>query len=432
MTPEQIGVMGILFLFVLLAIRVPVALSMIVVSVIGYSWIVSVPGALAKLGSDSFVNARSYTLSVIPLFVLMGMFLSHAKMGSDLYRLFDVIFGRLRGGMAMATIGASALFSAVSGSAVATASTISSVAVKEMSEYNYSKGFSASCAAVGGTLGVLIPPSGALVLYGVLTEETIGGTLIGGILPGIMTAAMLIVTVSIILAFKPHLAPVVDKERSLTIPWDSLKYVWGVPLIFGVSMSGLYFGVFTPTEAGGVGAFVSLIFALLTGRLGWKGFFNALSDTARITAMIFLIVIGGKIFGSFLTISRIPIALTDYIMQLQVSPFVVVMIVFAAYVVMGAFMDELAILVIMTPIIYPIIIALGYNGVWFGVMTIMMLLTGLLTPPVGIVTLVVASITKVSPGSVFSNLVPFWITLILAGIIVALFPEIVLFLPGLM
>jgi tripartite ATP-independent transporter DctM subunit len=432
MTPELIGVLGILLLFVLLALRVPVAIAMIGVSVLGYSLIVSPTGAFAKLGADSFINAKSYTLSVIPLFVLMGMFLSHAKLGSDLYQLFDALLWRVRGGMAMATIGSSALFSAVCGSAVATASTISSVAVTEMRKYKYDPGLAAGCAAVGGTLGILIPPSSSLVVYGALTEETIGGLLIAGILPGVMTAILLMITVHLILLRKPDLAPKVVKENQIKVTWSLIKYVWCIPLIFLISMGGIYAGAFTPTEAGAVGAFLSLAFALLLRRLNWQGFQSAISQSSRITAMTFLILIGGKMFGTFLTVSRIPIYLTNFLRGLDIAPFLVIMVIFLIYFVMGAFMDAMAILVIMTPIVYPIVLSLGYNGVWFGVMTMIMLLTGLLTPPVGVVSLIVASITKVPPAQVFRGVMPFWFTLIVAGIIITIFPQIVLFLPNVM
>ncbi|MBF7097001.1 TRAP transporter large permease [Alkalibacter mobilis] len=431
MSPELIGVLGIVLLLILLAFRIPVGIAMIAVSVLGYSMIVSPEGAFAKLGADAFVNAKSYTLSVIPLFVLMGMVLSHANLGGELYQLFDVILGRVRGGMAMATLGASALFSAVSGSAVATASTIASVSVDEMRKYKYDDGLAAGCAAVGGTLGILIPPSSTLVIYGALTEETIGGLLIAGIIPGIMTTVMLMLTVSLTLKFKPQLAPVVNREKR-KMTWDLLKTVWAIPTIFLISMGGIYLGWFTPTEAGAVGTFLSFVAALILKRLNWKAFKGAMSQATRITAMTFLIMVGGKMFGTFLSISRIPIYLTRVLTTMDVTPFLVIMAIFAIYLVMGAFMDAMAILVIMTPIVYPIVITLGYDGVWFGIMTVIMLLIALLTPPVGVVSLVVASITKVAPARVFKAVIPFWFTLIAAGIIVTLFPDIVLFLPSLM
>jgi tripartite ATP-independent transporter DctM subunit len=432
MIPETVGIMSIFLLLVLLALRVPVAISMIVVSFVGISIIVSPNAALAKLGADAFASTKNYTLSVLPLFILMGMFLSNAKFGNELYQLFDVLLGRIRGGMAMATIWASALFAAVSGSAVATASTIASVSVNEMCNYDYDEGLAAGCAAVGGTLGILIPPSSSLVLYGALTEETIGGLLIAGILPGIMLATMLSITVYLLLLKKPELAPAVDRKKQTKLTWGLIKYVWSIPFIFLITMGGIYFGIFTPTEAGAIGAFLALLCAVMLRRLDWQGFVNSLNQTTRITAMTFLILIGGKMFGSFLTLSRIPIYLAKYIENLDVTSFFVVMIIFAIYFILGCLMDAMAILVFMTPIIYPIVISMGFSGIWFGVMSIIMLNTGLLTPPVGVVSLVVASITKVAPLKVFRGVIPFWITLIIGGIIITIFPQIATYLPSLM
>jgi len=301
-----------------------------------------------------------------------------------------------------------------------------------MRKYKYDEGLAAGCAAVGGTLGIIIPPSSSLVIYGALTEETIGALLIAGIIPGIMVTIMLLITVYLLLLRKPELAPEPDRENQTKLTWGLVKYVWSVPVIFITSIGGIYLGIFTPTEAGAVGAFLSLICALMLRRLGWKGFLNSLNQSTRITAMTFLILIGGKMFGSFLTLSRIPIYLTEYLQGLEIAPFFVIMVIFVIYFLLGCLMDAMAILVFMTPIIYPIVISMGFNGIWFGIMTIIMLNTGLLTPPVGVVSLIVASITNISPMKVFRGVIPFWITLIIAGILITIFPQIVTYLPSLM
>lgn len=433
MTPELVGVISIFTLGVFLALRVPVGIAMIVVSTAGYGYIISPGGALSKLGSSPYIFASSYSLSVIPLFVLMGMFLSSAGLGSEIFKFANAVLGKLRGGMAMATIGASMLFSAVSGSAVATATTISIVAVPEMRKYKYNDSLSTGSAAVGGTLGILIPPSGVLVLYGVLTEEPIGRILIAGILPGIMTGLLLIITTYLVVRWKPQLAPIAEYESRTMIEVLLIsKTIWPIPVIFCISMGGIYGGVFTPTEAGAVGAFLSLAYTLLARRLGWGAFLESVSSAVRIVAMLFIIIIGGKMFGGLVAVSRIPLSISQSLLNLDVAPFVVILLIFIVYFLMGIFMEEWATLVIMTPIIYPIIIDLGYNGIWFGVLTIMMLLTGLLTPPVGVIGFVVASVTKVSSETVFRGLIPFWITLLIAGLLIIIFPEIALFLPNLM
>jgi tripartite ATP-independent transporter DctM subunit len=300
-----------------------------------------------------------------------------------------------------------------------------------MRKYNYHEGLAAGAAAAGGTLGILIPPSAALVLYGILTEEPIGKLLIGGFLPGLMTAAILMTAAHLVARFKPHLAPITERAERTAI-LSEVRKIWAIPAIFGTSIGGLYGGVFTPTEAGAIGAFLSLIFTLMTRRLSWSSFVAALHQTARVTAVIFLIVVGGKMFGYFLTVTRIPLTLTTLISSLDVAPVVIVIILFALYFVMGALMDEIAILVIMTPIVYPLIIKLGYDGVWFGVLTIMMLLTGLLTPPVGLLSFIVSGLTDVPLNKVYAGVTPFWMALMVAILLVIIFPEIVLFLPRMM
>jgi len=429
--PEIVGLLGIIAMLVLLALKVPVGIAMIAVSVVGYGYVVRPAAALARLGSDPFTSVTSYAFSVIPLFILMGLFLANSKLGSDLFSFVNALLGRCRGGMAMATIGASALFSAVCGSSIATASTIATVTVPEMRKYNYHEGLAAGAAAAGGTLGILIPPSAALVLYGILTEEAIGKLLIAGFLPGVMTAGILMLAAYLVALIKPEYAPIAARRTSGSL-WKTFKRTWSVPAIFAISIGGIYGGVFTPTEAGAVGAFLSLLFGVVSGRLSGKALAAALYATARVTAVIFLIVVGGKMFGYFLTVTRIPLMLTDYISSLGIAPFLVIFVLFALYFVMGALMDEIAILVIMTPIVYPLVIKLGYDGVWFGVLTIMMLLTGLLTPPVGLLSFIVSSLTNVPLSKVYAGVTPFWLALIVAISLVIIFPEIVLFLPRLM
>ena len=431
MTPEVVGLIGFAAMLALLGLKVPVGIAMIAVSIVGYGYIIRPTAALARLGSDPFTSVTSYAFSVIPLFILMGLFLANAKLGSDLFSFGNALLGRLRGGMAMATIGAGALFSSVCGSSIATASTIATVTVPEMRKYNYDEGLAAGAAAAGGTLGILIPPSAALVLYGILTEEPIGKLLIAGFLPGVMTAAILMIAAHLVVRFRPRLAPISDPgERPAIGP--ALRKTWAVPVIFASSIGGLYGGVFTPTEGGAIGAFLALVFSAATGRLSWSSFVSALHQTTRITAVIFLIVVGGKMFGYFLTVTRVPLVITAAISALDVPPFAVIFVLFALYFVMGALMDEIAILVIMTPIVYPLIIKLGYDGVWFGVLTIMMLLTGLLTPPVGLLSFIVSGLTNVPLNKVYAGVTPFWVALIFAISLVIIFPEIVLFLPRLM
>ena len=429
MSPEMIGLIGFVVMLALLALRVPVAVAMISVAVVGYGQIVNNDAALARLGADAFNGAASYNLSVITLFVLMGLLLAAAGLGVDAYRALDVFLWRTRGGLAVATLGASAMFASVSGSAVASATTMSVVAVPEMRKYGYNAGLSAACAAVGGTLGALIPPSAVLVLYGVLTEEPIGDLLLAGIMPGVLTAVLLMVTAYVVIRRRPDLGA--ESFSKPDLGWfAAVRLVWAVPVIFFISMGGIFYGVFTPTEAGAAGAGLALVYGVGTRRLKWRGFVDALSRTVRTTAFIFLLVIAGKIFGFFLAVSRIPFEVTEFVAGINAPRWAVVAVIFAVYFILGALMDEIAILVIMTPIVYPVVIDLGYDGVWFGVLTIMMLLTGLITPPVGLITFVVSGVTEIPLAQVFRGLMPFIAALSAAILIMIASPDIALWLPS--
>jgi tripartite ATP-independent transporter DctM subunit len=270
MANELVGVVGFLIMLALIAIRVPVAIAMIGVAVVGYSYIVTPDAALGRMGADAFRAASLYSLSVIPFFILMGMLLSYANLGRDVYQSLDRFLWRLRGGLSIATIGASTMFASVSGSSVASASTMARVAVPEMQRYGYDDGLSAASAAVGGTLGALIPPSALLVLYGVLTEEPIGQVLIAGFVPGVMTAGLLMATAYLVVRRRAELAPGRTERPSLSIP-HAVRLMWPVPVIFLFSMGGLYLGVFTPTESGVAGATLALIYGVVTRRLNGRG-----------------------------------------------------------------------------------------------------------------------------------------------------------------
>jgi tripartite ATP-independent transporter DctM subunit len=430
-TNELTGLLGFLVMLVLIAARVPVAIAMMAVAVAGYSYIVTPDAALARMGADAFRGASIYSLSVVPLFIFMGMLLANAGVGRDVYRALDRVLWRMRGGLAIATLGASTLFASVSGSSIASASTMAAVAVPEMRRYRYDEGFSAACAAVGGTLGALIPPSALLVLYGVLTQEPIGRVLVAGFLPGLMTAALLMITAWIVVWLRPQLAPGQVDRPEITMT-TAARLTWPVPVIFSISMGGLYAGVFTPTESGAAGAFLALLYGVLSRRLDGRRFADAVSRSIRTSAVIFLLMIAGQMFGFFLAVTRIPMWLGRTVGELDLAPWLVVGAIFVVYFLLGAVMDEIAILVIMTPIIYPIVIGLGYDGAWFGVLTIMMLLTGLLTPPIGLIAFVVSGLTGISLGKVFRGLTPFWVALCVAIVLVILFPRIATWLPDLM
>lgn len=429
MSPESIGLVGVIVLLVLIMFKIPIGFSMLLVGVAGYGVIIGPSAALAKMGTDIFNNAHNYSMSVIPMFTLMGMFIGSAGIGKDMFKAFNAWFGHVRGGLAIASIVTCAAFAAVSGSVIATTATIAVIAVPEMRRMKYHDSLAAGSVASGSTLGILIPPSSVLIIYGVLTEESIGQLLIAGIVPGIITAVFLSITAYLIVLFKPELAPMAEKT-AMKERFSSLKPIWPVPAIFLFTMGGIYLGVFTPTEGGAMGAFLALIFALLSKKMDFKAFLSALHDTVKVGGMLMVIVIGGVIFGNFISVTRIPAYLAVHMADMP--PVLLLATIFAAYFVSGFFMDAMATLVIFTSLFYPLIIKAGYNGIWYGIITILMILIGFLTPPVGVVSVVTSGITKIKLETVFRGTIPFWFALIASTILLMVFPEIATFLPNFM
>ena len=312
MNTVLIGVLSFVVLLILVFMHMPISIVMVVVGTIGYALVVNPQAALIKLGTDTFNNAAVYTLSVIPMFLLMGLFLGTSGLARRLFDAFNAWLGHVRGGLAIASITACAFFAAVSGSNIGTAATIGKVAVPEMRLHKYKDSLSAGCVAAGGTLGILIPPSSLMIVYGALTEESIGKLLIAGILPGIVTAVLLAFTAWLQVRINPSLAPT-GTSAPFNIKMQTLKAIWPVPVIFAISMGGIWLGVFTATEGGAIGAFLSLLYAFITRQLTKKGLNSALEETANVTAMIFLVIIGGTLYGHFLTATRIPLIMKEYI-----------------------------------------------------------------------------------------------------------------------
>lgn len=429
MSPELIGLLGVIVLLIFLMLKFPIGFSMLFVGTIGYGIVIGPSAALAKLGTDVFNNAHNYSLSVIPMFTLMGMFIASSGLGKEMFTAFNAWVGHIRGGLAIAAVITCAAFGAVCGSVVATAATIAVIAVPEMKRMKYADSLAAGTVASGSTLGIIIPPSSVLVIYGVLTEESIGQLLIAGIVPGIITALFIAIVAYIMVLVKPELAPgsqkVHMKER-----FTSLKPIWPIPAIFLISMGGIYFGVFTPTEGGAIGAFLALIFSLLSQKMSVKAFKAAFFDTVKVVGMLMIILVGGVIFGNFISITRIPEYLSAHMAGMP--PALLLCMIFAAYFAAGFVMDAMAILVIFTSIFYPLIIRAGYSGVWFGIISLLMILIGFLTPPVGFVSIVTSGITKIKLETVFKGTIPFWFALIASAVLMMIFPKIVTFLPDLM
>ncbi|MEN2465727.1 TRAP transporter large permease [Ornithinibacillus sp. JPR2-1] len=432
MSPEWIGIIGIVTLLLLFVLRVPVAVSLIMVGTVGLALIRGWDAALVQLGTTPFSTASSYSLSVIPLFILMGMFLSYSGFGRDLYTAVDAWIGHIKGGLAMTTIGTSAFFSAISGSVNATTATMARISLPEMKKYKYDDALSTSCVAAGGTLGILIPPSVILVLYGILTMEPIGKLLIAGLVPGILQMILFMLLIYIMVWRKPSLAPVTEK-KPFAIKIKSLTFIWPFILLFALSIGGIYYGYFTPTEAGGVGAFGAFLLTIMARRLSFVHFKKSLSETTRLTAAIFFIIIGADIFSKFLALSTIPVKITQFVSGLALPAMAILGLILLVYLVLGLFLEGIAIFVLTLPVVYPLITMLGFDGVWFGVVMILVMNIGLLTPPMGLSIYIISSVAKDIPAQrIFKGVIPMLGMMVLCLILIVIFPDIVLFLPELM
>ncbi|WP_339316125.1 TRAP transporter large permease [Oceanobacillus sp. FSL W7-1304] len=433
MSPELIGFLGIIAILILFFLKIPVAISLIIVSLLGTTLIRGWDVAFAQLGRTPFDTSSNYSLSVIPLFILMGMILSYTGIGKDLYRMVDSWIGHLHGGLAMATIGTAAIFSSISGSLNATTATVAKIALPEMKKYKYKPGLSTSSVAAGGTLGILIPPSVILILYGILTREPIGALLISGIIPGILQIVIFIITIYVLVRKDPSIAPPREGKASNAERLHTLKNIWPFMGLFLVSIGGIYLGVFTPTEAAGVGAFGALLFALISRKLTWESLKGSLNESVRLTAFIFFILIGANLFGQFLAISRISVMLTTYVGNLDLNPYIILIGILVVLLLLGCFIESLALIVITLPILYPIITELGFNGIWFGVIMIMVINIGALTPPLGISVYVIKGVARNIPlQTIFRGVVPMIIAMIVCVAILVVFPQIVTILPDLM
>ncbi|HJX13985.1 MAG TPA: TRAP transporter large permease [Dehalococcoidales bacterium] len=432
MTPLAAGVVGVGVLLVLLFSRMPIGFVMGLVGFAGFAYLAGFEGGLGVLRTVVYSTFADYGLSVIPLFILMGSFCFYAGLSKDLYDTVHRWLGQFRGGLAMATVGACAGFAAISGSSLATAATMGTVALPEMKRYNYDDRLATGAVAAGGTIGILIPPSVILILYGVITEQSIGKLFLAGFIPGVLEAVFYMVTIYIMCRSNPQLGPPAPRT-SFIEKITSLKNTWIVLALFVLVIGGIYLGVFSPTEAAGVGAFGAFIFGLARRRLGWKAFKDSLVGTGRTTAMIFVIILGAMVLGYFLAISRMPFVLADYVGALAVNRYVILVLVLLVYLVLGCVMDSLAIMLLITPIFFPLIISLGFNPIWFGILTTRATEIGLITPPVGLNVYVIRGVAGDVPiGTIFRGIVPFLIADIFEVALLISVPQLSLFLPGFM
>ncbi|OQB99556.1 MAG: Sialic acid TRAP transporter permease protein SiaT [Candidatus Hydrogenedentes bacterium ADurb.Bin101] len=431
MTPIQAGIAGCIALLVFLAASMPVAFSMALVGVAGFAFLVTPTAALSMATTDLYETFSSYSLTVIPLFVLMGQVCFHVGISRRLFHAAYQWLGALPGGLAMATVGACTAFGAICGSGPATAATMASVALPEMRRYKYSMELAAGAVASGGSLGMLIPPSVVFIVYAIITENSIGKLFIAGILPGLLIAALFCITIYIECKIRPELGPA-GPRTSWREKFRSLLGVSETLILFVVVIGGMFGGYFTPTEAASVGAAGSLVIALVRRALTWKILVRVLFETLRTSCMVMVIVAGAVIFGRFLAITRIPFELAAWLGGLPLPGAVILLFIILFYLVSGCFVDALALVLLTVPIFYPVVVNLGYDPVWFGVIIVVVTQMGVISPPVGVNVYVVAGIARDIPlTTVFRGAMPFLLALVVAAVVLVFFPQLVLFLPNL-
>ena len=425
------GLLGFAAMFTLMALRVPIAIAMGIVGFVGLAMMRSWPASISSLATE-IMQIASYTLSVVPLFVLMGMFVTRAGMSRELYSAAYAFIGHRRGGLSLSTILACAGFGAICGSSLATTATMSRVAMPEMQRFKYSTAFAAGSICAGSTLGILIPPSVILVIYGIMTEQSIGALFAAGVIPGIIATLFYLGASWFVTRRNPSAGPP-GERADWSARWKALRNVWGVLALFAIVMGGMYGGFFTPTEAAGVGAAGAFLFALARGTLGLRNLLDILSDSARTTAMLFTIVIGASMFANFLNFTTMPTDLRDFVSQFNVHPILVVVAICLVYVVLGMAMESLSMMLLTVPIFFPLVTSLGFDPIWFGIIVVCVIEISLITPPVGMNIFVLSSVLPtVSAPTIWRGVMPFVAADVLRMAVLIAFPALTMFLPNLL
>jgi tripartite ATP-independent transporter DctM subunit len=424
--------LGFFAMLALMFARVPIAFAMGIVGFVGLAllrgWNVAIASATAVIYETGF----SYQLSVLPLFILMGNFVTRAGLSHELYRAAYAFIGHVRGGLAMSTIVGCAGFGAICGSSIATAATFAKVSYPSMRRFGYSDALASGAIAAGGTLGILIPPSVIMVIYGIMTETNIGKMFAAGILPGVLATALLCCAVAYSTWRDPEAGPP-GERASWRERFFALKDVWGVVVLFFVVMGGIYAGVFTATEGASIGAFGGLVFALLRRALSWRALFEVLVESARTTALLFMILIGALVFANFANFTSMPADLKGFVAQFEVHPIWVVVAICAIYVVLGTAMEELSMILLTVPVFFPLVVSLGFDPVWFGIIVVVVVEIGLISPPVGMNIFVLRTLLPHIPtGTVFRGVLPFMVADCVRLAILIAFPAISLYLPNLL
>ncbi|MFQ6546999.1 TRAP transporter large permease [Aestuariibius sp. 2305UL40-4] len=429
MTSELIGILGFAGLLLLIGLRFPVGIAMLLVGFIGTGALNSFSSASYSMTGQSFEIISNYDLTVLPLFILMGTLAAAGGLSRNLYDAAQAFIGHWRGGLAGATVVGCAGFAALSGSSIASAVTMGRVAYPQMQRYGYGQRLSTGAIAAGGTLGILIPPSTGFVLYAILTEESIGRLFLAGIIPGLLLTCLFLVAIRVFAAFRPSESP--KGER---VNWaESFKALLkGMPivLIILITIGGIYAGLFTPVEAAGIGAFLALVMVILRGQLTPTVTKNVIVDTLQTTGLCFLILIGASVFAPFVALSGLPAAISEWVAGLAIGPYGILAVILVMYLLLGMVIEGLSLMVITLPVVFPLVLQLGFDPIWFGVIMVLVLEMGLISPPVGVNCFVVKTVaTDVELETIFAGVFPFLIAMICCVALLVAFPQIALFIP---
>lgn len=426
------ALLGFVAIFGLALLRMPLAFSMGLVGIVGIGLTRGWNPALASTAQVVYETGFAYTLSVIPLFILMGNFVARAGLAHELFAAAEAFIGHFRGGLAHATVAACAGFGAICGSSIATAATMSKVAYPSMKKLGYSDTLSTGVIAAGGTLGIMIPPSTIMVIYGIITETNIGKLFAAGVIPGLLTAVLMMAAIVYLTSRDPEHAPA-GKRHTWPERWAALRGIWGVAVLVVVVLGGIYGGLFTATEGAGFGAAGAFLFALARRRLTWAILMQVLVESARTTAMLFTLIIAATIFANFVNFTSMPGDLKDWIVGLKVSPVMIITAMMLIYVVLGTVMEELTMVLLTIPLFFPIVTALGFDPVWFGVLIVMIVQIGLISPPVGMNMFVINTLLpKVGLGKIFRGCWPFTVVMVAVLVLLIAFPQLSMWLPSLM